>query len=450
MAWVSRLRRIPPVRRDVACYVVFAAFALGTALGSEFYGYRVWGNFATAGYAAAALAALAIAVTGRGSRWVPVTLAWVSSTLVPVGVLAVVRSPGFTWGPWPWSFPAQPEVWVIERSARALLAEGSPYLDLDTLGRAPHPDDYTPYGPSMTLFGFPRALFGDHPLTDSRVAFLVVSVAALAVAWRVLGRPRVPVGAAILVAAGPPTALTLSVAGDDVAVVALVVLAAALAYRAAPTWAGLLCAVLVTMKLTAVPVAAVLAFGVAARLGKRGLAVFLGSLALGACAISVPVLVVDPRSFVEHVINFPIGLGRAGSPASSPLPGHLIAGLGPIGHTVALVVLLTAAGAVTAWLLVRPPRTAADALVRAATGLGAAILLAPATRWGYLVYPVMLLGAALAFAAAERRAARAELPGNTGRLPGSTERPGAVPSPPRPSGWSDQPKRPARAVGAPR
>ncbi|WP_424186048.1 glycosyltransferase family 87 protein [Actinokineospora sp. G85] len=433
MAWVSRLRRIPPVRRDLACYAVFAAFALGTALGSEFYGYRVWGNAATAGYAAAALAALAIAVTGRGSRWVPVALACAPSVLVPIGVLAVVRAPDFTWGPWPWSFPAQPEVWVIERSARALLAEGTPYLDLDTLGRAPHPDDYTPYGPSMTLFGFPRAVFGDHPLTDSRVAFLVVSVAALALAWRVLGKPRVPVGAAVLVAASPLTTLTLSVAGDDVAVLALVVLAAALAYRVAPAWAGLLCAVLVTMKLTAIPAAVVLAVGVAARLGKRGLTAFLGSLVLGACAISVPVLLVDPRSFVEHVINFPIGLGHAGSPASSPLPGHLIASLGPIGHTAALVVLLTAAGAVTAWLLVRPPRTAADALVRAATGLGAAILLAPATRWGYLVYPVVLLGAALAFAAAEPR---------TG-LPEDAERPNPVPAMPRPSGRSDQPKRPA-------
>jgi len=45
-----------------------------------------------------------------------------------------------------------------------------------------------------------------------------------------------------------------------------------------------------------------------------------------------------------------------------------------------------------------PPRDAAGATLRIATGLGAAIILAPATRWGYLVYPLALLGAMIGFA----------------------------------------------------
>ncbi|WP_436499427.1 glycosyltransferase 87 family protein [Actinokineospora sp. HUAS TT18] len=382
------------LRLDLAFYLVSGAFALVTALVSEFYGYRVWGNFAVGGY----LAAVALTIAGR--RWAAIAVAGTLSTLAPLLYLAFRRAPDFVWGPWPWSFPAQPEVWVIERAARLLLADGTPYTDLATLGRAAHPDDYTPYGPAMSVFGLPRAVFGDHPLTDSRVMFLLGSALAVWAAWRVLGKPEVSVRGAQLAAISPLTALTLSVAGDDVVIVALIVLAAALAYRVSPVWTGAVCAVMVAMKLTAVPAAVVIGFGLLAHAGVRALARYLGALVSVGALITVPVLAADPAAFVEHVIKFPIGLGQASSPASSPLPGHLIAGSGPVGHVIALVLLGTAACAITAWLVVRPPRSGTDVLVRVAVGLGTAILLAPATRWGYLVYPVALAGAAIAFARA--------------------------------------------------
>ncbi|SDC14423.1 glycosyltransferase family 87 protein [Actinokineospora iranica] len=396
------MRRGWALRLDLALYAVAAVAALVTAFASEFYGYRMWGNFAAPAYLAAFALTARISLTGRGSRWTPVWVAWAAGTVVPMLVLVFRRAPSFVWGPWPWSFPAQPEVWVIERSARALFADGTPYLDLDTLNRAPHADDYTPYGPSMTLFGFPRAWFGDHPLTDSRVMFLLVSVAAIGTAWHLLGRPAVPVRAAHLAVVSPLTALTLTVAGDDVAVIALIVLAGVLAYRTGPAWSGALCAVLVTMKLTALPAAAVLAVGVLATRGSRAFAAFACALGAVGVAIVLPVLAADPAAFVEHVVKFPVGLGRASSPASSPLPGHLVASIGPAGHTAALVLLGLAACAVAAWVTLRPPETPADAMLRVATGLGAAIALAPATRWGYLVYPVALLGAMIAFTPAAR------------------------------------------------
>ncbi|RLK59234.1 glycosyltransferase 87 family protein [Actinokineospora cianjurensis] len=422
-----------PARRalwlDLALYGGALVFAVITAFASEFYGYRVWGNFAIAGYLAALLVTAWIAVTGRGSRWLPVWVTAVVATVAPLLYLALRRSPTFTWGPWPWSFPAQPEVWVIERSARDLFAHGTPYTDLATLGRAPHPDDYTPYGPSMTVFGFPRALFGDHPLTDARVAFLLVTAGALLLAWYALGKPLLPVRAGHLVVASPLTALTLAAAGDDVAVVALIVAAAALAYRADPAsaWgAGALGAVLVTMKLTALPAVAVLAIGVAATRGWRAAGAFTAALVVVGSAVVLPVLLADPTSFVEHVVKFPVGLGQASSPASSPLPGHLVAGLGPVGHAVALVLLGLAAAATATWVLVRPPRTAGDALACTAVGLGLAIVLAPATRWGYLVYPVVLAGAAIAAGRAQDRGGPARV--GTG-VPAPADRSG-VDSPP--------------------
>ncbi|HEV7649594.1 MAG TPA: glycosyltransferase 87 family protein [Actinophytocola sp.] len=400
-------------RYDLLFYLVSLAFAAANAVFAEFYGYRVWGNFATVGYLlAAALTGLAsLSRTGPtvsskvsskvlGSRWTPVATAGVVAGVVPMLVLAFRRSPSFVWGPWPWSFPAQPEVWVVERSAKLLLANGTPYPDLNLLGRPPKPDDYTPYGPSMTVFGLPRALFGDHPLTDARVAFAVATVLIIVLAFAVMGWPRVPVLAAQLAVVSPLTLLTIAVAGDDLPVVALIVLATALAYRANPAWAGVVCALVATMKLTALPALGVLAVAVLIHRGGRGVAIFLSTTVAAGAVIVVPVLLVDPASFVEHVILYPAGLGRAASPAESPLPGHLIAQLGTAGHAAALALLAAAACAIVAWLVLRPPRDPAGATVRIAAGLGAAIVLAPATRWGYLVYPLALLGAMIGFRSA--------------------------------------------------
>jgi hypothetical protein len=44
------------------------------------------------------------------------------------------------------------------------------------------------------------------------------------------------------------------------------------------------------------------------------------------------------------------------------------------------------------WLVVRPPTDARDAAMRLALGLTAMFTLAPATRWGYFVYPIGLVG----------------------------------------------------------
>jgi len=404
------------LRFDLLFYLVGLTFAGATALWSEFYGYRVWGNFATLGYLLAL--GLTVRLTRRParltSRWLPVGVAGVLAIVVPTIVLAVRRAPDFVWGPWPWSFPAQPEVWVVERSARLLLSTGTPYPDLTALGRAPHPDDYTPYGPVMTVFGLPRAVFGDSPVTDARLMFLAFSALVVLLALRVSGRPRVPVLAAQLAVISPLTAFTAAVAGDDLPVIAMLVLATALVYRAGPVPAGIACALAINMKLTALPALAVLAVAVFAHRGGRACAVFLGTVLAGTALVVVPVLLVDPGAFVEQVIRYPAGLGQAHSPAESPLPGHLIAQTGPVGHAVAIGLLALAACAVTAWLVLRPPRTAADTMLRIAAGLGAAILLAPATRWGYLIYPLAMFGAMVGFSAGsghDQRTADAHAPG---------------------------------------
>ncbi|MFE7836941.1 hypothetical protein ACFU53_13080 [Streptomyces sp. NPDC057474] len=70
---------------------------------------------------------------------------------------------------------------------------------------------------------------------------------------------------------------------------------------------------------------------VAVTAGRRA-AVRAGLVALGVAGLAaVPVALVDPRAFTEHVVLFPLGAGGVTSPATSPLPGYLLAAYVPVG-----------------------------------------------------------------------------------------------------------------------
>ncbi|HEY4455696.1 MAG TPA: glycosyltransferase 87 family protein [Pseudonocardiaceae bacterium] len=382
---------------DVGFYLISAVFAGATAIFSQFYGYRIWGALAVVAYLVGLVQGL-VMLSGRrlGSRFMPVWLTAAIGMVLPLAVLLIRRLQGV-----PWS--EQPEVWVIENSATRLLHSGSPYLDLATLGRPPIVDDYTPYGVAMSVFGIPHALFGLSALTDARVAFGVVAALIAVVALRVLGSTKIPVRAAQLILACPLTTLAFAVAGDDLVIVALMLLALALLHRRRPVFCGGVIAVAVSIKLTASPALIVLAVAVFGMFGLRSLLRFCAAVLGVGFVVTVPVMLVDPRNFIEQVIKFPLGIGIAHSPAESPLPGVLIGRLGPAGHDVAIALMLLAALAIGIWLVIRPPKLASDAAFRSAIGLGLAIMLSPATRYGYLVYPLALFGAAITLRAKENQ-----------------------------------------------
>ena len=415
------------LRWDLGFYLACFAFALPTAIKAEFYGYRVWGNFATVAYGLGALHSgwlLLSARNGRtprgllGSRWCGIAAVALLAMILPLAVLVIRRLTGVDWLITPGSWAAQPEVWVIERSADLLLHHGTPYVDVTALGRAPEVNDYTPYGPVMAIFGLPRAVFGGTPvadaLTDARWMFALAACACVLGTLKLLKWPRVPVGAAQLALACPLTALTWAVAGPDLAIVGLLVLACALAATGKIAWSGLVLALVISAKLIVAPAAAVLAFFVLARRGRvsdktgldwPALGRFASALVATTAALHLPVYLVDPAAFVEHVFRFPLGMGAVRSPAASPLPGHLIAETGVIGQVAAFVLVGVAAVVMLLWLVRRPPANGSGAVLRIAVGLGALILLTPATRYGYLVYPLVLLGAHLVFRVAEAPAA---------------------------------------------
>ena len=89
------------------------------------------------------------------------------------------------------------------------------------------------------------------------------------------------------------------------------------------------------------------------------------------------------------------GGGVAGSllahPKFGPLPGLLLVETGETGHLIAVALLALACLGIIASLAIRPPRTVPAATWRIVIGLSLMFVLAPATRFGYFLYPAGLL-----------------------------------------------------------
>ena len=105
-----------------------------------------------------------------------------------------------------------------------------------------------------------------------------------------------------------------------------------------------------------------------------------------------PEAMATPAAVKQNLIEFPLGLTKHKTPAASPLPGHLIAGLGTVGHWTAVALRVLAAVAFAAWVILRPPRDARAVAWRLAVGYTVMFVLDPSTRFGYFAYPLALLG----------------------------------------------------------
>jgi hypothetical protein len=90
---------------------------------------------------------------------------------------------------------------------------------------------------------------------------------------------------------------------------------------------------------------------------------------------------------VVNTIDFPLGLAHIQSAAASPLPGHLISGLGRAGHTAVVALLVLTAVGIAATLVTRPPRSVPRAVFLLAWAMSLMFVLAPSTRFGYFIYP---------------------------------------------------------------
>jgi Glycosyltransferase family 87 len=376
---------------DVTAYALAALFCAYTWHWSTLAPHRAWAAVAIWGYLGAA--SIALVLPGRRARSRLAAAAWGATALLPLILQAHERAAGRV-------DRAQEEVLVIEAAGARMLHTGTPYLDRDAIATVPSPAqllDYLPYQPGMAIAGLPRALAGIAWWTDARVIMALLSSIAVVAAWLMLDREAMtrfgseaPLRALQTVTVLPLAALTLATGGDDVPVLALSLLACAFAVRWRWTAAGITIGCAGALKLTAWPVAVVLGLVVLMRRRRS----FPG-YALGAAGVPLlvllPTILINGRAVVENVIRFPLGHGLVRSPAASPLPGHLLSAYLPDGRQIALTLLVLAAATVGVSLIHQPPKSVARAVLISANGLLLAILLLPATRFGYLLYPVALV-----------------------------------------------------------
>jgi len=406
-------------------YAGFAVYAAGVALFSGPGLDHWWGAWAAGGYAIAAV----ITVIAHRRAWGPrlAVAAALAGALAAPALWLMTRE------------PTPPDVAVVARAGALLLHHGTPYLPLASLSAGGWLA-YNPYLPVMALFGLPGALGlpgKTWPWLIAATFLLLYATFRVTLGPRAGGRRRAALGHAAFWLCCPVMAFPLTMGITDPPVIALTCLSLALLARArhagspgsgrgtvlarrARSWlagavlsdtvlAALAMGVACAMKYTAWPALAIVAVMVAARDGVRPAVRFAaGSLAAaaGLVAAFAPAALRHPAAILENTVAYPLGLTAAKSPAQSPLPGHLIATLGPAGHTAALALLAVAGLATVASLVLAPPATPAAAARRLAIGLTALFLLSPATRFGYFIYPISLYAWAILADREEARRAR--------------------------------------------
>ena len=421
---VAIMRGWSPEWRDVALYLASAVFALTTVLFAGIPLYRQWGALALGPYAVAAAGMAVVARRASLARTVPpdqggspggpdplgetsfhharrfriarlvacvVVLA--GATVVPLALEVVWASEGNA------AAHVQPEVLVVERAGVRADAGRDPYQVIDRNGHIlihqrslPVYELYYPYLPGMVVFGFSSGSKVEARLTDARLQFLLFTVLVTVIA---LSRLRPATDARFralqVLTVLPAAALPLATGGDDMPVVALMLAGLVALQRRCPLIAGLAIGAASSLKFTAWPVAVLAGWAALDKEGRRSIWRYVVGLLLVIGPIVVPVALRNPSAFIDNVIKFPLGLAGVASPAASPLPGHFFVTAFPGLHRPYVVVIgVIGLALLIRHLLVKPPVDAAGVAQLTGWVMLVAVVLAPATRVGYLLYPINL------------------------------------------------------------
>ena len=376
---------------DAALYGASVIFAGTMAAFAAIPLYREWGRLAAGPYAVGALGAMVIAYRGASirARAALAVVVFVGAALLPLGLEVAWRArtaPGQH---------AQSEAIVTEEAAKTLLEGEDPYAATYANGplaaRPEGTQTHFPYLPAMLVYGMPRAAGGHHPWTDARLAFAAVTLGLAGLALRRWNTAAGTKLRAIQVLTVLPTgALLMATGGDDLPVLALLLLTLVLAAEGSLLPAGIAMGLAVATKQTAWVLVPFIGAAIVLRFGSRA-----WRFGAGAAAVFLPVIVAfvawNPGAFWEDAVRFSLGLGQASSAAATPTAGSILVDAFP-GVRALLTVLLigVAAVAIIAVLLRWPPVTVGGAGIRAAAIASLAIVVAPAARAGYVVYPVDL------------------------------------------------------------
>src|SRR6202453_1160335 len=334
----GRIKRIPPEAGDALLYGVSALFALLTIYTSTNALYQVWGRMALLPFAFGAVASGVLAGAVRRARrrqggaltkrqhgraWLTrIVLAvcvCAGALAIPLGFEILWRFDGVA------GSHQQPEVVTVEVGGQDLVRGTDPYV---VPVRLHHPvkyhppgqpdfEGFLPYLPLMAVAGIPSEIWPNNGLSDARIFFCLTTLAVAAVALylcRVEGRRKIRAIQALIIL--PLASLPLATGGDDIPVVAFLLLAIVLAQRQRPFASA--------MKFTAWPFAALALFAARGRNGERRPLSMLGGMIIVAVPTIFPFALRGPFALIDDVILFPLGLSKIPTTAASALPGHVL------------------------------------------------------------------------------------------------------------------------------
>jgi hypothetical protein len=380
---------LPGLSSDALLYALSALFALGLGVTSRQGAQWQWGYLATAPYALCALLAygfhrLKLRRTSM-IRMALLTLVLLGSVAIPLGLEARWRV-------------AQPEVGVIQRAGDNLSKDRNLYPSYDKHGKLIDPiagipayESFFPYFPLMGVFGLPSAeTHKSKGLTDPRIAMSLLTLLASGLA---LGLLRTSTKKKIRVAqfllALPTGALFLSTGGDDMPILALMLLGVTALQRRQNNFAGISLGLAAAMKLTAWPMALgalLVARDSKSRSDWKRIALWVVAIVVVTVA---PFAVRAPWAFMSNVFAFPLGLTSVASPAASALPGHILTTLwAPAGHILAPVTFLVGGYFMAKYLRRHWPLTLSQILAILSLVFLTMMCVSSATRIGYVIYPL--------------------------------------------------------------
>jgi hypothetical protein len=407
---LDRVKRISPEAGDALLYAASAVFALITIYTSSNALYEVWGRMALAPFAFGAVASGVLwyalrRIRRRRAGLTPVQhrRAWLARITVAVcvfaGALAIPL--GFE-VLWRFDHVAgshlQPEVQAVEVGGQDLVKGQEPYHKLVKLSHpvkyhAPGEPNYAgflPYLPVMAVFGIPSDIWPNNGLSDARIFFCLTTLVVAAVALylcRAEGRRKIRALQALVIL--PLASLPLATGGDDIPVVAFLLLAMVLAQRRQPFASGLALGIASAMKFTAWPVALLALFAARGKRGERRPWRMVAGIVVVAVPAIFPFALRGPFALFDDVVLFPLGLSAIPSTAASALPGHVLVSAFPsLSRALPLSVGIVLGAILARHLYKHTPKTVSEVCTIAGVVMAALILLAPNPRVGYLLYPI--------------------------------------------------------------
>ncbi len=395
---VQRWLSLSPLTSDAILYALAAVFALGLGFTSGEAAQWHWGYLACGPYALVALAAFVLRKRMHRVDILRIGLLLVvllGAVAMPLALEARWRQLGNGQG------FAQPEVSVIERAGGELAQGQSPYRTYDSHGHLinvipgiPRYESFFPYFPLMSLFGLPSAETSHRSkgLTDPRIVMSIVTLLASALALKLLKASRAhKLRVAQVLLALPTGALFLATGGDDMPILALMLLGLVGLQRRSNYVTGVSLGLAAAMKLTAWPMALGALVVSRTKRGDRSWRTVGLLIGLIVIATIAPFAIHSPWAFLSNVFAFPMGLTSVHSPAASPLPGHIAAVLWtPLGHILPPTAFVVGGYFAMKYARSRWPLSLAQLLLLLSTSMFVMICVAPATRNGYLIYPLNL------------------------------------------------------------